>query len=971
MRGKSSAHFEKKGKKAKAKKSSGVKNSVKFVSIVLVILLVYIIGMGVWFGLYMKSKIDQNREIVASEQELALQQAKDDVEAAADEASKTEAEKAEEQLVEASIFGNIPDKTFFGIYGVDQDEALSDVIIVACFDKNTRKITVLSIPRDTYVTLSDNLFNEMKSEGHYAPKTMKINAVHSWGGEDGDKYITEELEEMLGIPQISYYITINVEAFQKIVDDIGGITVDVPTNMYYTDATQDLYIDLKAGLQTLNGYQAMGLVRYRQYTNGDVDRVQVQQLFLDALFEQALSTEAILTNINSYVETFLTYVKTNMTVTDALRYTPFFPVLTSESLTMATLPGGLRSGDSGYFINSEYTAKLVDILFYDGDGNPDDYSGLSWGTATSDSAEAVATHEERDLDEVDNGNAIESSIDYTELARLNDKDQYIQKINDIIADYPEPSDESREVIAKYIEFASSAYCHRAYYAQEGGTNTATVNAEALSGLNSEVKSFSDEMVGLFRDANIGLLRDVLPTARADISGFDFDAPINIVIEEDILEELTDMDRLTLLIGDNLHIVQAETDDLETILDKYGSFTITFSEESKGYSISFTDENGAEIYELPAPVYFGFFSADNMPACYLTTASSVENVGGKYDGNNKVLLFAATEPGSYSIQDVTTSYFALEYYGEAKKQRMTEFLTRGFMSADNLDIDGSLSVTEYMDILSNMLKKDADELLSSLNIEKDGNLTNGQLLSTCGTLLNLIKHNYYPENTDYYLGLYNINDNQDEYDNSVALAISCDLVSFSGDSLLCKAEATQGDILNVLSNAYNLISPVAVAEYSFTASEAPEITEEETGSGSYFELNEDTVFSIIVLSVFGLVALLIIIAFIALFIKARKDARLEAEAEAAKEAAREAEKERLRRELYYYEHGGHHDKYNDYDDEEYEDEDEYDDEEYEYGDDYDDEYYDDYDDEEYEEDDEYYDEDEEEYYDDDDEDEYNK
>ncbi len=958
MRGKKNKrHYE---KKKPVKKSSGVKNSVKFIGIVLVILLVYVIGMGVWFGLYMRSKIIENQNIVANEkneQELALEQQLADASAAADaalaEASMTDAEKAEQQLAEANILGSIPDKTFFGIYGVDQDEALSDVIIVACFDKNTRKITALSIPRDTYVTLSDGLYNEMKNEGHYAPKTMKINAVHSWGGDDGDKYLTEELEEMLGIPNISYYITINVEAFQKIVNDIGGITVDVPTDMYYTDATQDLYINLSAGLQTLDGYQAMGLVRYRQYTNGDVDRVQVQQLFLDALFEQALTTEAILTNINSYVETFLTYVKTNMSVTDALKYTPFFPVLTTESLTMSTLPGGLRSGDSGYFINSDYTAKLVDILFYDGDGDPDDYSGLSWGNATSDSAEAVASHEERDLDEVDNGNAIESSIDYTELARLNDKDQYIQKINDIIADYPEPSDESREVIAKYIEFASSAYCYRAFYGQD---NTADITAEAVSGLNGEVKSFVDEMVGLFRNANIGLLRDVLPTARVDVSGFDFDAPINVVLNKEILSELSDMDRLTLLIGDNLHIVQAEVDDLEEIFEKYGTFTITFAETTTGYTISYTDENGLAISELPAPVYFGFYSSYETPACYMTTDSSVENIGGKYDENNKVLLFSTVEPGDYVIQDVTTSYTQLSHYGEAKKQRITDFLTRGFMPADNLDIEETYSVEDFMNVLSNMLKKDSREVLESLNIENEGNVTNGQVLAACGTLLNLIKHNYYPESIDYYLGLYNIYDNKDEYDKAVALAISCDLVSFKGDSLMCSEEAVQGDILNVLSNTYNLIEPVAVAEYNFIATEAPEVvvdtTSESTGF-SLFEINQDTIFAIVVLSVFGLVALLIVIALIGLVIKSRKDARLEAEAEAQKEAAREAEKERLRRELYYYEHR-HHDQYNDYDydEEEYEDDEEDYEGDYEYGDDYDDEYYDDYDDDYYDDDDEY-------------------
>ncbi|MCD8238800.1 MAG: LCP family protein [Clostridiales bacterium] len=934
------------------RKGSGVKNSFKFISIILVMLLIYIIGMGVWFGFYMKSKIDANKQIASyepSEAEQNLNKLLEDTNSSLEELTTEDPQTA---LAQADILGAVPDKTFFGIYGVDQDEALSDVIIVACFDKNTGKINALSIPRDTYVTLSDSLYNEMKAAGHYAPKTMKINAVHSWAGEDGDKFLTEELEEMLGIPQISYYITINVEAFQKIVDDIGGITVDVPQDMYYTDATQDLYIDLKAGLQTLDGYQAMGLVRFRQYTNGDVDRVQVQQLFLNALLEQALSTETILKNINNYVETFLTYVKTNMTVTDALKYTPFFPVLNSDSLVMATLPGGLRSGDSGYFINSDYTQTLVDILFYDGDGDPDDYSGLSWGGTTSDSAEAVATREDRDLDEVDNGNAIESSIDYEELARLNDKDQYYQKINDIIADYPDPSDESKEVIADYIEFVVSSYCVRAYYAED---NTAVVNAEKLSGFNNEVKSTADEMVAMFREANIGLLRDVLPTARVDISSFDYDEPIKVRIEKDALDELTDANRLTVLVGDNLHIVQAQKADLEEIFEKYDALEITFSETTNGYTISFADGNEIPVSELPAPVYFGFYSSYTTPACYLTTDYSVENIGGRYDGNNKILLFAATESGDYQIQDVTTSYSALEHYGEAKKQRITNFLTRGFISTDDLDIERTVTRSEFFTVLDKMTNKDTQELLADLNIASDEeNLTTGELLASCGTLLNKIKRNYYPENTDYYLGIYNIYDNKDEFDKPVALAISCDLVSFKGDSLLCSGETTLGDMLNVLSNMYNLLSTTATAEYNFVVTEVPE--EPVEAAVSSLGLDEDTVFAVIVLSAFGLAALLIIVVLISLNVKARKAQRAEEERKMARKAAyyrRYYENENGSVTEYYEDDDGSYDEYYDDDDEYYDDDDDddsyeeyYDEDEYEYEDDDDEP-----DDEEYEDDDE--------------------
>ncbi len=942
-------------RKNQNKKGAGAKNYFKFIAIVLAILLIYVIAMGVWFGFYMKSKIDHNKDVVASDTQLALEQGLKDADAAVSDAAKSPREKAEEQLAEAGIFGSIPDKTFFGIYGVDQDEKLSDVIIVACFDKNTKTINALSVPRDTYVTLSDSIYGEMKEDGHFGPKTMKINAVHSWGEEDGAKYLTEELEEMLGIPQISYYITVNVEAFQKIVDDMGGITIDVPQDMYYNDATQDLYIDLKAGEQQhLDGYQAMGLVRFRKYTNGDVDRVQVQQQFLHTLMEQALSKENILRNINKYTETFLTYVKTNMSVTDALKYTPFFPVLTEDSLTMATLPGGLRDGDSGYFIDPDRTGKLVDILFYDGDGDPSSYSGLSWSGVTSDSATAVADHEERELEESDNSEALRATIDYAELAELNDKNQYFQKLANIIEDYPTLSNQSRDVIAEYIEFASSSYCNRAYYSEDG---KAIINAEKLSGLSTEVKSFCDDMVQQLRDAEIGLARDVRPIARVDISGFDYDKPIETVISKDVLSALDDMSRLLILVGDNLHQIIIEKDDLETIFEDCDELKITFEETPSGYNITFKDQNDNKIKELAAPVSFGFYTIHNSPTCYMSTSDSVENIGGIYDGNNKCLIFSTLKSGEYLIQNAEDSFEALSEFGSYKKERITNFLLKGYVDTQELDVSDTVSREDFMDIVTNMLKKDGEDVLKDLNIEEDGNLTYGELLAAGGKLLNVYKHSYFPNNPDYYLELYKINDNKDEFDNPVSLAIDKNLLNFNGDTLSCKAEANQGDTLNVLANVYNKIFAVSPAEYFFNETEAPPVPEPIAKLSEL--LNPDMLVFYIALCIFGLAALFILIVLIGVIRKSKTAAKKENTS--AGEAPVKAENKPSPKDDYSDEEVEYEDdvEYVDEDDVEYVDEDdvEYvDEDDVEYVDEDDVEYVD----EEYDDDDEYIYEDDEEY-----------
>ena len=80
---------------------------------------------------------------------------------------------------------------------------------------------------------------------------------------------------------------IDLSCFIDLVDLFGGVEFNVPQDMFYDDPAQDLHIALNAGEQTLDGEQAMGLVRYRYgYTMADLDRVNVQRAFIQAAIEQ-------------------------------------------------------------------------------------------------------------------------------------------------------------------------------------------------------------------------------------------------------------------------------------------------------------------------------------------------------------------------------------------------------------------------------------------------------------------------------------------------------------------------------------------------------------------------------------------------------------------------------------------------------------------------------------------------------------
>ena len=163
-------------------------------------------------------------------------------------------------------FSGAPDQPFFFlVLGNDartfRDPGLGDAIHVFGVNPATHTATVLNVPRDTT-----------------APSGDKINAYHSLQGLPG---IVDELNKMMGI-NIQYAITANFPDFINMVNEIGGITVNLPEA--HSDAAYS-GAEFPAGVQTVDGDQALAIARNRhQWTTGDIQRTQNQaSLILDAL----------------------------------------------------------------------------------------------------------------------------------------------------------------------------------------------------------------------------------------------------------------------------------------------------------------------------------------------------------------------------------------------------------------------------------------------------------------------------------------------------------------------------------------------------------------------------------------------------------------------------------------------------------------------------------------------------------------
>ncbi len=253
-----------------------------------------------------------------------------------------------------------------GVFGVDGDGTRTDVMFVVHFDSEKQMTNLVSMPRDTRVKFAPDVISYMEKQNKYYQSPTKLNAVHAYAGkEDGPEVLVKQLEHMLGV-EIDHYVKVDLNAFRKIVDTVGGVEVDVPQNMYYEDPYQDLYINLKKGKQVLDGDKAEQLVRFRHYPMGDIARVEVQQQFLKAFAQKVMSSDNIIKNIPNYIKMLYSDVETDVTLSDALKYVNYINSVDASKIKMETLPGVPQdiNGVSYYIYDEEDTKEMVNRIFY-------------------------------------------------------------------------------------------------------------------------------------------------------------------------------------------------------------------------------------------------------------------------------------------------------------------------------------------------------------------------------------------------------------------------------------------------------------------------------------------------------------------------------------------------------------------------------------------------------------------------------
>lgn len=218
-------------------------------------------------------------------------------------------------------------------YGEEDYNYRSDSIMLVRVDPQKLKVSLLSIHRDI-----------MMDMGEYG--TQKLNAAYSIGGAAN---MVDVVSKFCDVP-ISHYAEVDMDRFTSIVDKVGGITVNLPVDVYDPDFTG---LDLKAGEQTLDGRTAALLCRarhaYDNYGDGDVFRAANQRNVISGIVKKVLASDPV--TMASLVSSLAESVRTDMDV--------------ATILALADEMRGLNVETDVYSAMTPTSGEIIDGIWYE------------------------------------------------------------------------------------------------------------------------------------------------------------------------------------------------------------------------------------------------------------------------------------------------------------------------------------------------------------------------------------------------------------------------------------------------------------------------------------------------------------------------------------------------------------------------------------------------------------------------------
>jgi cell envelope-related function transcriptional attenuator common domain len=253
----------------------------------------------------------------------------------------------------------------FLLLGKDSVGMNTDVIMLVSYNITDDEIAVMQIPRDTYIEINGSA---QKINSMYA---ILYNAAKRNGDSDpmksAMKSFVDILQKSLNV-KIDFNAFVNLDGFKNIIDAIGGVEIDVPYDMHYSDPEQNLYIDLKKGHAVLDGDKSEQFIRFRSdYIEGDIGRVNAQKLFMTALLKQ-IESSLTLTKIPKIASEAIKNTTTEISLNDTVYFAKAALSADVSNAVMFTLPGmearaNVNSGTWYYIMRRADTLNLINRYF--------------------------------------------------------------------------------------------------------------------------------------------------------------------------------------------------------------------------------------------------------------------------------------------------------------------------------------------------------------------------------------------------------------------------------------------------------------------------------------------------------------------------------------------------------------------------------------------------------------------------------
>lgn len=196
---------------------------------------------------------------------------------------------------------------------IDRKDPRSDTMILLTLDPITKTAGMLSIPRDLWVAIPGFDYGKINT-AYFLGEVNKMP-----GG--GAGLAVKTVEQFLGVP-INYYAQIDFVAFERFIDMIGGIVVDVPEDITVDPIGPGNTVTLKAGRNVLDGKTALAYARNRETAGGDVDRSHRQQQVILAMRDRVLKVNNLPVLISKAPQIYTELsagIHTNMTLQQAVQ----------------------------------------------------------------------------------------------------------------------------------------------------------------------------------------------------------------------------------------------------------------------------------------------------------------------------------------------------------------------------------------------------------------------------------------------------------------------------------------------------------------------------------------------------------------------------------------------------------------------------------------------------------------------------